>query len=94
MAREILKIRSVIPARGGRPGMREPTGHYRRLMRRRMKVGGPDRKSYGQRWQVETVNSLVKRNLSSASRSRGAWGRKRDLLLRAITHNLMIVANL
>jgi Transposase DDE domain len=93
-ARENLKVRSLIPATCGRPGTREPTGHYRRLMRRRMKEGSPDRKHYGQRWQVETVNSMVKRNLSSACRSRGAWGRKRDMLLRAVAHNLMIVANL
>lgn len=93
VARRDLKVRSLIPAIFGRPGAREPTGHYRRLMRQRMKRG-PDRKCYGQRWQVETVNSMVKRNLSSACRSRTAWGRKRDMLLRAITHNLMIVANL
>jgi hypothetical protein len=90
-ARQSLKIRSLIPATCGRPG--EPKGYYRRLMRRRMKRN-PDKKRYGQRWQVETVNSMVKRNLSSACRSRSAWGRKRDLLIRVVAHNLMIVANL
>jgi hypothetical protein len=90
-ARRGLKIRSLIPATCGRPG--KPKGYYRRLMRRRLQRN-PDKKHYGQRWQVETVNSMVKRNLGSACRSRTAWGRKRDLLLRAITHNLMIVANL
>jgi len=90
-ARREMKIRSLIPATCGRPG--KPKGYYRRLMRRRL-PRNPDKKYYRQRWQVETVNSMIKRNLSSACRSRTAWGRKRDLLLRAITHNLMIVANL
>jgi hypothetical protein len=47
-----------------------------------------------QRWQAETVNSMLNRNLSSACRSRSALGRKRDLLNRAVAGNLMIVANL
>jgi hypothetical protein len=90
-ARRDLKIRSLIPATCGRPGV--PRGYYRRLMRWRLQKQ-VDKRRYGQRWQVETVNSMVKRNLGSSCRSRTAWGRKRDLLLRAITHNLMIVENL
>ena len=93
LARQELGIRSVIPATCGRPGAKGPTGYYRRLMRRRFK-GGPDKRHYGQRWQAETVNSMVKRNLGSACRARTPWGRKKDMLLRAVTHNLMIVANL
>jgi len=93
LARDELGIRSVIPATCGRPGAKGPTGHYRRLMRRRFK-GGPDKKHYGQRWQAETVNSMLKRNLGSACRARTPSGRKKDLLLRAVTHNLMIIANL
>jgi hypothetical protein len=94
LAREVLKVRSLIPARRGWFWNREPTARYRRLMARRLKKGLPDHKCYCQRWQIETVNSMVKRNLSSACRSRTAWGRKRDILLRAVTHNLMIIANL
>jgi len=93
LARDELGIRSLIPATGGRPGANGPTGHYRRLMRRRFKRG-PDQRYYGQRWQVETVNSMVKRNLGSACRARTPTGRKKDMLLRAVTHNLMILANL
>ncbi len=92
-ARQELQVRSLIPATIGQPGTRPPSGYYRRLMRQRMK-NERDLRHYRQRWQVETVNSMVKRNLGSACRSRGAWGRKRDLLLRAITHNLMIIENL
>ncbi len=93
LARQELKIRSLIPATCGRPGANGPTGHYRRLMRRRFKRG-PDQRHYGQRWQAETANSMVKRNLGSACRARTPTGRKKDMLLRVITHNLMIVANL
>jgi hypothetical protein len=93
LARDELGIRSLIPATCGRPGANGPTGHYRRLMRRRF-TGGPDKDWYGQRWQAETVNSMIKRNLGSACRARTPTGRKKDMLLRAITHNLMIVANL
>ena len=93
LARQELGIRSVIPATGGRPGAEAPTGYYRRLMRRRFK-GGPDKQQFGQRWQAETVNSMVKRNLGSACRARTPRGRKKDMLLRAVTHNLMIIANL
>lgn len=92
-ARKDMGVRSLIPATCGRPGAAGPTGHYRKLMRRRLK-SGPDKKRFGQRWQAETVNSMIKRNLGSACRSRTPWGRKKDMLLRAVTHNLMIVANL
>ena len=92
-ARKVMGVRSLIPATSGRTGADGPTGHYRRLMRRRLKAGA-DKMRFGQRWQVETVNSMIKRNMGSACRSRTPRGRKRDMLLRAISHNLMIVANL
>jgi len=93
LARQELGIRSVIPATIGRQSLKAPKGYYRRLMRRRFR-GGPDKDHYGQRWQAETVNSMIKRNLGSACRARTLRGRQKDMLLRAITHNVMIVANL
>lgn len=93
LARQELGIRSVIPATAGRPSAKGPTGYYRRLMRRRFK-GRQNKHHYGQRWQAETVNSMLKRNLGSACRARTPRGRKKDMLLRAVTHNLMIIANL
>jgi hypothetical protein len=50
-----------------------------------------DRKKYGQRWQTETVNSMIKRRLGSALRARSYWSQCREIILRAITHNVMIV---
>jgi Transposase DDE domain len=58
----------------------------------RKKLGGSQRgKLYGQRAQVETVNSMMKRNLGDALRARTPEGRRKEQMLRAITHNLMIV---
>jgi hypothetical protein len=93
LARQELGIRSVIPATIGRPGINGPKGYYRRLMRKRFKAS-TDKKDYGQRWQAETVNSMIKRNLGSACRARTAKGRCKDMMLRAITHNVMILANI
>ncbi len=46
---------------------------------------------YTQRWQVETVNSMMKRNLGSALSGKTAWSRKRDMRLKALTHDLMVL---
>jgi hypothetical protein len=92
LSRQELGIRSVIPATCGRPGAKGPTGRYRRLMRRRFK-DGRIQQHFGQRRQAETVTSMVKRDLGSAGGARTPRGRKKDMPPRAITHNLMIIAN-
>lgn len=46
---------------------------------------------YTQRWQIETVNSMLKRLQGSALRARKAWSQYRELTLRAITHNILIL---
>jgi transposase len=50
-----------------------------------------DKKYYGQRWQVETVNSMIKRNLGPALRAKTARRRSMELLLRVVTHNIMVL---
>lgn len=85
-ARRELHIRSIIPATIGRPTEKPPTGYYRRLMRRCF-----DKKKYGQRWQVETVNSMIKRNLGSALRARSYHTQGREIILRVLAHNIMIL---
>ena len=52
-----------------------------------------DQSSYAQRSQSETVHSMVKRNQGSALRSRTPERRKKDMLLRVLTHNIMLLAN-
>jgi hypothetical protein len=80
-------IRSIIPPERGRPTDKPPSGRWRRRMKQRF-----DKKKYGQRWQTETVNSMIKRRLGSALRARAYWSQCREIILRVITHNAMIVA--
>ena len=56
-ARDVQGVRSFIPATIGRPTAKLPTGRYHRQRKPRLnKHYG----SYGQRWQVECPNSLIK----------------------------------
>jgi hypothetical protein len=87
-ARERCKVRTLIPPRIGRPTAKPPTGYWRRQMHKHLKQS-----RYGQRWQAETVNSMLKRLLGAAVRARCYWSRCRELILRALTLNTMILAN-
>lgn len=84
--REHLGIRSIIPAKIGRPTAKLPSSPWRRLMATRF-----NRKRYGQRWQVETVFSMIKRRLGEYVAARGYWRQCRALMLKAITHNILIL---
>jgi hypothetical protein len=90
IARQDMRVRSIIPPNSGRPTEKAPTGRHRRNMHHRFKRKA-DKKHYGQRWQVETVNSMIKRNLGSALRARTPRRRSKELLLRVVTHNVMIL---
>lgn len=90
IARQDMGIRSIIPPNAGRPSGKPPTARHRRNMHYRFKRKA-DKKYYGQRWQSETVNSMIKRNLGSALRARTAGRRSKELLLRVVTHNVMIL---
>lgn len=88
-AREQMKVRSIIPATIGRPTHKPPQGRYRRLMQSRF-ARKADRRHYGQRAQSETVNSMMKRNFGDALRSVVPERREKELLLRVLTHNIML----
>jgi hypothetical protein len=90
IARQDMGVRSIIPPNSGRPTEKPPTTRHRRNMYLRFKRQA-DRRIYGQRWQAETVNSMIKRNLDSALRARTPGRRSRELLLRVVTHNIMIL---
>ncbi len=47
--------------------------------------------SYGQRWQDETVFSMIKRRLGSAVNARSYWAQCRALMLKVVTHNILIL---
>jgi len=87
-ARERRGVRSFIPATAGRPTAKLPTGRHRRRMKQRLnKAYG----SYGQRSQAESGFSMFKRRLGSTVNGRSYWSQCRDLLLMAITYNIMLV---
>jgi hypothetical protein len=81
-------IRTIIPPKRGRPTDKPPSGRWRRRMKQRF---AQYKRKYGQRWQVETVNSMLKRRLGSALRARQYKSQCREIVLRALTHNVMIV---
>ncbi len=89
LCRDELGIAStIIPARRNVNGTRQwPSTPYRREMKRRSA-----RKGYGQRWQVESGFSRHKRIFGSSLRAR-TWQMQRwECGLRALTHNLMLLA--
>jgi hypothetical protein len=94
LARSDMGIKTLIPPWSGRPRQdgRRPGGRWRRVMsillgtKRRRRHSG-----YTQRWQSETVNSMMKRNQGSALRARTNPSRSRELALRVLTHNLGIL---
>jgi hypothetical protein len=89
IARLDMGVRSVIPAQSGRPSKSPPPSYYRRLMKRRFK-NKSDAKTYGQRAQSETTNSMMKRNLGDSLRSIKPERREQEMMLRALVHNLML----
>ena len=89
IARLDMGVRSVIPAKVGRPSASGPAGRYRRLMKQRF-ARKADKSLYGQRSQSETVNSMTKRNLGEYLRSVRTRRRKQEMLLKSLVHKLML----
>ena len=87
-AREQLNIKTTIPPKHGRPTLSSKPlkGKYRELMRTKF-----DKKTYGQRWQVETVMSMIKRNQGDCLRSKSYWSQNREMMLKVLTHNIGII---
>ena len=89
--RDELGILSIIPTNiRGRPRLdckpNTITGRYRRELYYNF-----PKKTFGQRWQIETTFSMLKRLLGSALRSRKRYAINREIILRVMTINLMIV---
>ena len=87
-AREEHGVRSIIPPLIGRQTSKPPSGRYRRQMARRWKRY---EKVYGQRWQSETVFSMIKRNLYTELTARSGRTRNHEMILMVLTHNIMIL---
>ena len=86
LLRESYGILSTIPPDHGRPP-KDPDALPHDKYRRRMKTHF-NRAAYRRRPQVETVFSMLKRNLGAALRGRTHHSRRHDLYLRALTHNI------
>ena len=84
--RQICGIRTLIPPLIGRPTSKPPRGYWRRQMKARLHTT-----RYPARWQVETVHSMLKRLLGSALRARNYWSKCREMVLRSLTLNIMIL---
>ena len=94
LARSDMGLTSLIPPQHGRPAKhgQPPAGRWRRYMKRLLATKDSRKRcGYTHRWQIETVNSMMKRNLGSALRGKTAHSRKRDMRLKTIVHDLMIV---
>lgn len=93
-AREEMGLITLIPPEHGRPRKDggPPGGRWRRHMKRVLATRESRRRSgYTSRWQDETINSMMKRNLSSALRGKTPASRERDMALKVITHDVMIL---
>ena len=86
-ARQQKGVRTLIPATIGRRTDKPLRGYWRRHMK-----SGLHLTRYAQRWQVETVNSMVKRLLGCELRARSYWSRCREMMLMGITLNIMLLA--
>lgn len=88
LCRRELGIRSTaIPLNPRASGDREPRTKYRRLMKHRF----PNRR-YKERVQAESGFSRHKRRLGSALTARKEANQFGELRIRALAHNLMIIA--
>lgn len=85
-AREEHGMRTLIPPLIGRRTDKLPGGKYRKIMARHF-----NKKLYGQRWQSETVMSMIKRNLGEELSGKSYWSQCREMMLKVFTHNVMIV---
>ena len=93
LARREMGLKSIIPPRIGRPTEKPPPSNSWRGRMRRLLRSKRSRRAcgYTQRWQAETVVSMIKRNLGDELRGKTARSRKREMLLRVLTHDLMII---
>lgn len=84
-ARDGCGVLSVIPAKHGRRTDKLPPTGHRRKMKHHLDA------RYRQRPQVETVVSMLKRNLGPFVAARTKVTRDADVMLRVLTHNLALL---
>jgi hypothetical protein len=89
LARHELGLESLIKAGSGKPTSKPPPTLWRRMMKQKL-AGSQKGQAYGQRSQVETVNSMMKRNLGDSLRAASTGARQMEQLLRVVVHDVMI----
>jgi len=89
-ARIVFGTRTLIPPKHGRPTHKPPRQYFRRRMAHAFQ-DEQRRQPYRQRAQIETVFSQVKRRLDSSVNAHSHWSQCRALMLKALTHNLMLL---
>lgn len=82
----IISIKTTIPPKVGRAPKKYPKKPYRRMMRLHFAAV-----TYRKRGQVETVFSMIKRNLGYCLYGRTRHSQNCEMFLLAITHNILIV---
>lgn len=90
-----LGVRSTVIALNWRGSRKWPEAKFRRQMVRRFRkkpTGSRSKRVYGQRWQVESVFSRVKRRLGAATAAARWVTQKTEILLKFVTHNIMLRA--
>jgi transposase len=93
--REKLGIRSTVIALNWRGSRKWPAAKYRRQMVRRFRKkpsGSRHRRVYGQRAHAESVFSRNKRRLGASVAATKWANQKSVILLKVLTHNLMLLA--
>ena len=91
LCHDALAVREVIiPINARGHGRRWPRAPYRRATKRRW--ARELRLVYGARWHAESGYSRHKRRLGSALTARRPAAQPRELILRVLTHNLMLLA--
>ena len=88
-ARRELGAETLIKTGCGRPTTKPPASLWRRVMARKLR-GSQKGQAYGKRSQVETGNSMMKRNLGDSLRARSVTARQMEQMLRVLAHNLML----
>jgi transposase len=86
MVRLRLGARTTIKPRRAPQHRKDIRGEYRREMHEAF-----DKKAYGQRWQIESAFSQCKRRLGSALSTRNPWAQRREVEMRILAHDLMIL---
>ena len=88
-----LGIGFIAPPKIGRPTKKPPSGRFRKQMWHYFQRP-PDRRRYGQRWQAETVFSMIKRRLGETLAARQHPRQDHAMMLKVITHNIMIIRSI